>query len=187
MSGMDTFTELFGKVTIGTVAQVIVAGLFLYATYKKVNEYLVGRYKAEKKKNDQLEEALTAVRKYPEYRAQSIEIQKTLEEQIGTLKDGLTAIEARLSQMDEDQKRRKCNELRDRLLQSYRYYTSLEHNPLQSWTRMEYESFSGLFRDYEEMGGNGYMHSDVQPAMNRLNIIEMDDQDGVAHLMHERK
>lgn len=37
---------------------------------------------------------------------------------------------------------------------------------------MEAEAFWGLFRDYEEAGGNGYMHSVVQPAMTELIVRE---------------
>ena len=38
---------------------------------------------------------------------------------------------------------------------------------------MESEAFWELFREYEEAGGNGYMHTEVLPAMQRLNIIEV--------------
>jgi hypothetical protein len=59
------------------------------------------------------------------------------------------------------------------LLQNYRYYTSTIQNPSQSWTRMESEAFWELFREYEETGGDGYMHTEVQPAMERLLIVEV--------------
>ena len=45
--------------------------------------------------------------------------------------------------MEEIQKRQKRNELRDRLLQSYRYYTDKRRNPKQVWNRMEAEAFWG--------------------------------------------
>ena len=37
---------------------------------------------------------------------------------------------------------------------------------------MEAEAFWELFKDYEEDGGNGYIHSVVRPAMNLLRIVE---------------
>ena len=52
------------------------------------------------------------------------------------------------------------------------YYTTEETNPSKSWTQMEAEAFWGLFSDYEEAGGNGYMHSVVQPAMTELTVRE---------------
>jgi chloramphenicol 3-O-phosphotransferase len=63
--------------------------------------------------------------------------------------------------------------LRDRLLQNFRYYTNIETNPSQTWTRMEAEAFWEMFKDYEEAGGNGYMHSNVRPEMERLIVVEV--------------
>lgn len=37
---------------------------------------------------------------------------------------------------------------------------------------MEAEAFWELFRDYEDLGGDGYMHTEVQPAMERLVVTE---------------
>ena len=79
-------------------------------------------------------------------------------------------------QMQEENNRRERNKLRDRLLQSHRYYTNPKLNPNQSWTAMEAEAFWELFRDYEDAGGNGYVHSVVQPAMEQLTVIEIPRQ-----------
>ena len=38
---------------------------------------------------------------------------------------------------------------------------------------MDSEAFWELFREYEEAGGNGYMHTVVQPEMARLTIIDV--------------
>ena len=127
------------------------------------------------------------MRKYPEYRQQSIKIQEKLESEIQELRKAQDEHTCRLLQMEENSQRRERNKLRDRLLQNYRYYTSKEHNPCQEWTRMESETFWECFADYENMNGNGYMHSVVQPEMNLLGIIEMDDASGIAELMHSRK
>ena len=58
------------------------------------------------------------------------------------------------------------------LVQNFRYYTNEQQNPSKSWTRMESEAFWELFREYENAGGNGYMHTDVKPAMERLIVVE---------------
>ena len=42
---------------------------------------------------------------------------------------------------------------------------------------MEAEAFWGLFRDYEEAGGDGYMHTVVQPAMEKLRIRECGEEE----------
>lgn len=175
MTGYDEFMAVFGDITILQVIQITLAGVFLYLFYRKVRDYLVGRYEADKVRDEQLKEALEAVSKYPEYRKQSIAIQEKLESEIQGLRKAQEENTARLSKMEEDAKRRERNKLRDLLLQSYRYYTNLERNPNQTWTSMEAEAFWELFRDYEDAGGNGYVHTVVQPAMNLLKIVGMDD------------
>lgn len=172
MTGLNNFINLFGQVTLSTVVELVLAGCFLYLIYKKVSDFLIKRYEAEKARDQRINEALDAVHKYPEYRAQSIKIQQTLENEIQTIRKTMERYQARLDSVEETNKRRECNKLRDRLLQSYRYYTNEATNPSKSWTQMEAEAFWGVFRDYEEAGGNGYMHSVVQPAMTELTVRE---------------
>ena len=141
MTGLNNFINLFGQVTLSTVVELVLAGVFLYLIYKKVRDFLIERYEAEKARDQRINEALDAVHKYPEYRAQSIKIQQTLENEIQTIRQAMERYQARLDSVEEANKRRECNKLRDRLLQSYRYYTNEETNPSKSWTQMEAEAF----------------------------------------------
>lgn len=174
MKGYNEFLSMFGNITVLQIAEFVIACVFLYFVYKKVRDYLIKKHETEQLKNEQLEEALSAVRKYPEYRQQSIDIQKSLEGEIQGLKQMQEEISVKLVQMEETSKRRERNKLRDRLLQNYRYYTNMETNPSQSWSRMESDAFWELFRDYEDAGGNGYVHTEVLPAMQKLKIVEHD-------------
>lgn len=172
MNGFDEFVKLFGNITILQVIEFILAGVFMFFIYKKVRDYLIKKHDVEKERDAQLKEALTSVRKYPEYRQQSIKIQQLLEGEIQELRKIQEENSARLVKMEEQTRRRERNKLRDRLLQNYRYYTNKETNPSQSWTKMEAEAFWELFRDYEDAGGNGYVHTEVQPAMEHLTVVE---------------
>lgn len=187
MTGFDEFMKVFGGIPLSFVIEVILAIVFLVFVYRKIRDYLIKKHDQEQEKADQLKEALLAVRNYPKYREQSIQIQQHLEEEISELRNGQDEIGKRLIQMEQDEQRRERNKLRDRLTQSHRYYTSKEHNPLQMWTRMEAETFWECFSDYEKANGDGYMHTVVQPQMNMLGIVEMDDADGIANLMQHRK
>lgn len=173
MTGFDEFTKLFGEISVLNVIELLLAGVFLYLIYKKVRDHLIKVHESEKKRDEQLHEALEAVRKYPEYRKQSVQIQRQLESEIQALRKSQEENMKRLVAMEELTKRRERNKLRDRLLQNYRFYTNPETNPNMSWTRMESEAFWELFRDYEEAGGNGYVHTEVLPAMEKLLIIEI--------------
>lgn len=173
MTGFDEFTKLFGEISVLNVIELLLAGVFLYLIYKKVRDHLIKVHESEKKRDEQLHEALEAVRKYPEYRRQSVQIQQKLESEIQALRKSQEENMERLVAMEELTKRRERNKLRDRLLQNYRFYTNPETNPSMSWTRMESEAFWELFRDYEDAGGNGYVHTEVLPAMERLTVIEV--------------
>lgn len=146
----------------------------MYWIYRKFRQYILDRHESEKIRDAKLDEALESVSQYPEYRKQSLQIQEKLESQIQELRVAQESNNDRLAKMEDALNRRERNKLRARLLESYRFYTNVERNPDQSWTRMEAEAFWELFRDYEDAGGNGYMHSEVQPAMERLKIIEME-------------
>lgn len=177
MTGLEEFEKLFGGITVLNLLEFLLAIVFLALVYKKIRDYLVKRYEAAKLKDEQLKTALDAVSQYPKYREQSIKIQRELESKIGELKKSQDENTDRLRKMEEIQKRQKRNELRDRLLQSYRYYTDRGRNPSQSWNRMEAEAFWELFGDYEAADGDGYIHTVVQPAMNLLKIVEMGELD----------
>ena len=116
-----------------------------------------------------------------------LETQKAMQTQLAQLYSAQQANSERLTQLETNINNRERNKLRDRILQSYRYYTSSQHNPLQQWTKMESTAFWSLFDDYEAIGGNGYVHSVVQPAMQSLEVIEMDDVDNISHLTASRK
>lgn len=179
MKGYDEFIKLFGDITIINVIELILATCFLYFIYKIVRDHFIKTHESEKKREEQLQEALEAVRKYPEYRKQSVEIQKKLESDIKGLRESQEELREsqkqtaeRLADMEEITKRREKNKLRDCLLQNYRYYTNPTTNPSGTWTRVESETFWALFQDYEDAGGNGYMHEEVAPAMKMLVIVD---------------
>jgi len=58
---------------------------------------------------------------------------------------------------------------------------------MRAWTEMEHHSFFELVKDYEDLGGNDYVHSDVLPDMNRLRVIPMSDRTTLYELMHSRR
>lgn len=173
MVGFQQFLNLCGNMTVLNMVEIILAGMFLWFVYKKIKEYFIKIHDEEVERNEQIKEALLAVRKYPEYRQQSLDIQQKLEGEIQALRISQEKNEKRLEKMEEDTKMREQNKLRDRLIQNYRYYTNKHTNPSQTWTKMESEAFWALFKDYEESGGNGYMHTEVQPAMNKLLVVDM--------------
>jgi energy-converting hydrogenase A subunit M len=187
LTNFNTFMEVFGDISVGDVALVIAACVFLYTIYKKIQNTIIVNHDKEEERNQKLQQALDAISKYPQYRQQSIDMQKKLQGAIDELSNSISRIEQKQLQIDEEKKKRDLNRLRNSLLQSYHYYTNVEKNPLQSWSEMEKEAFYNLFKDYENLGGNGYMHTTVQPAMDALKVVFMHEEEEVVKLMHSRK
>lgn len=180
MSGMEEFLSIFGNITILQVVQFVLAVVFVILVYRQVKKYFQRKITEQNKRaaideqrDKQLKEALDSVHQYPKYRQQSLEIQEKLQAQIESLNQAQQELNKRMSEMEESADRRERNKLRDLLLQNYRHYINPETNPSHSWTAMEAETFWELFRDYEAAGGNGYIHTEVLPAMQLLTVVEM--------------
>ncbi len=136
-----------------------------------------------------LEVVEEAVSHYPEYRAQSLRIQKELQckdESILAVCEKIEKIGQKLDDRLIELERREKNSLRAKILNEYRLYTDERKNPRQAWTEMEHHSFFKLVEDYESLGGNDYVHSVVLPAMNELDVISMDQLTKIKDLYDSR-
>lgn len=166
MSGAEEFKALFGGITLWQLVELGLAIGFALALYRKVKTYILERHDAEQERDEKLATALDSISKYPEYRAQSLQIQDGLRGEIAELRSTQQQTAQRLQEMEESQRTLERNELRDRLLQSYRYYTGQG-----SWNVMEADAFWELFREYEQRKGDGHMHKVVEPAMAALPVL----------------
>lgn len=180
MAGMDTFLDFFGNYTVNDFVQLIILAGFGIAIYYKLKSYFDNHHEREEKINNILEQ-------YPKWHQQSLDIQKEFNETIIKLEQQQEETAKKLEDMDAGNKHREQNRIRERLLQAYRFYTNTEKNPLQAWSEMEEDSFFRLFKDYEDIGGDGYIHSVVEPAMRALHIIPQHEDEKVSELSKSRK
>ena len=186
MNGLDNFISIFGNVTLTQIVGLVLALVFCWRVYLQVKKFfdnkkdlLIKKHEAEEEKDKQLKMVLEEVNKYPEYREQSRKIQQDFQRQIDNLNgsqeklaEAQTEICDSLKDLREAMEKRERNKLQDRLLQSYRYYTDPVKNPNQTISAMESQAFWALFSDYEDVGGDGYMHTVVMPAMKMLKVVE---------------
>lgn len=173
MTGMDEFISFFGNITLEYIIRLALAIFFLFLCYKEVKKFFKNKYEIEMNKKKKFDDMAEIIKQYKEDKESVMKQQEKLFEDIKELKEKQIENSNKLNDMQEDQKRRERNKLRDRLLQSYRYYTNIETNPKQVITKMESEAFWDLFRDYEDAGGDGYMHTVVQPRMNLLKVVDV--------------
>jgi hypothetical protein len=134
-----------------------------------------------------------AVNALPGYRAQNLSIQAQLQSTdkeilslCNTIKDSVKENQDVLNyRLDRLEKREKSS-YRAKILDEHRLFTDERKNPLRAWSEMEHHAFFELVKDYEDLGGNDYVHSTVLPDMNRLEVIRMDDKTRLAELMSSR-
>jgi hypothetical protein len=138
-----------------------------------------------------LESAINAL---PSYRAQSLQIQSQLQDTdrklldvCNDIKNGVIDNQRVLNERLDRLEKREKNSLRQKILQEHRIFTDDHMNPMKAWTEMEHHSFFELVHDYESLGGNDYVHSEVLPAMNKLRVIPMSDRNTLYELMNSRK
>lgn len=194
MDGIQEFLKLFGGFTIKGVVELFLALGFLLIVYKKIKKFLDEQYEhqAKEKEKDKariqkLEDITVKIETFSTKQDNILTQQKEIKEKI---EDIVTKQNAQQKQLDEirnsiDEKERK--KLNDRLLQSYNYYNNPNKNPMKAWTSIESSAFWGLFSEYEKTGGNGFMHSTIQPAMKMLRIIDINDSEEIANLMQSRR
>lgn len=145
------------------------------------------------KMEERLAKVEEAVGHYPEYRAQSLQIQTQLKqtdnhilEVCDSIKSAVIANGERIDKRLGDLERREKNALRAKILDEYRFYTDERKNPLKAWSEMEHHSFFKLVEDYESLGGNDYVHGTIVPAMNELDVVSMSDSDKLKELYQSR-
>lgn len=184
---MEYLINLVGNYSIGWGITIIAALVFLVLCYRKVESYFSDKAIHEKEKNEQFKKVMDQVNMYPSWHQQSIEIQQQFNKSIAELKEGMDQHQKQLEKIEEDIISRERSKLRDRLLQSHRYFTSSEKNPLHAWSEMEADAFWSMFKEYENAKGNGHMHTVVQPEMRALEVIPMHEDAKIAELMGSRK
>lgn len=191
---MDEFLQIFGGISLSTVVTFIVAIAFLVTIGVKAYKIIVTNHDSIQEKETALEKLQKDVKEIKENPTvtkkewkELKDKQDSLETVLNEILEAQKVIVAKQDAFEAESRSHNLNKLRNQLLQSYRYYTSEERNPMAAWSEMEKEAFDKLFKDYEDLGGNGFMHTIVESAMASLEVIDMGSQDRITELMKSRK
>lgn len=176
MTGKDEFISIFGQFTVADLVQFILALIFIISFLMFCYRLTVKKHDEAVEKEKMLNESHDAAENLPEYRQQSKEIQQKLNDKIDALTVKIDKVSDEVADMKNTMRKRDLNKTRDRLIRAYNYYINPQLNPSHSWTEMEADAFWKIFGDYEEDGGDGFMHSDVEPAMRSLTVIKMGEK-----------
>ena len=190
---MDAFLEIFGTVPTAATVTALIALFFIFRIYKKYNKLVIDNYKKEEEKENKIQKLLEQIEMYPVWRQQSIDKQQQIDQRFEEFTKSISELKSiqqdntkKLEEIEINNAKREQNKIRSKLLQWYSYYTG-HSNPMHAWTEMEADAFWRLFKDYDDTGGDGYIHTEVQPAMNLLIVIPMSEKDQITELMKSRK
>lgn len=189
--GFFTVLLIFCLVVLGIIFAVKTfkeaSGLFGKSHRQLMDEEFTKRIDNLEKRADTLE---ASAKKFNDDRvhdrAQSHEIQDKWMDIVHDINDKQDKIIERVDALAEQNRKYQLADIRETLLQAYRYYTSESTNEMHAWTEIEAASFWEQYDTYKDNGGNGYMESEVKPEMEKLRIVHLDDYDGMAELMASR-
>ena len=145
MGSFFNLSDRSGVTLSPTLLLILLFAYLLYKTYPVINKF-----------NNKLDEI--------EQLKSGYEVIKANLNALTAKIDGIDSKMQDLQKSSDESEKAKAQQL---LVGMYHKYV-----PLGKWTRLESDTFWRIFRDYERRGGNGYMHSVIQPAMESLEITE---------------
>lgn len=98
---------------------------------------------------------------------QSIRHDKIIKEDLKVVSDKVDAIANTLDSMEKKNNTTEMKKLKEKLVAYYNKYKDIGE-----WSYVEKEVFWDLFEDYEARGGDGFIHSTVEPVMRGLKVID---------------
>ena len=105
--------------------------------------------------------------KHKELVRQDLGYVKAIKQDINNLTKSVNDITQTLSDMRTKENETKLKELKSSLV---RYYN--KYKVIGEWSKLESEAFWDLFSEYEERGGDGYVHSIIEPVMRELREVD---------------
>lgn len=98
---------------------------------------------------------------------QSIRHDELIKDDLSKLSETVDNIALTLNDMKEKDNITEVKKLKEKLVAYYNKYKDSD-----GWTKVEKEVFWDLFDDYESRGGDGFIHSIVEPVMRGLKEID---------------
>lgn len=92
---------------------------------------------------------------------------KIIKQDLSKLSDTVNGIVITLEKMQHKNNESELRRLKDSLV---RYYN--KYKDIGKWSKLEKDAFWDLFDDYEQRGGDGFIHSIVEPVMRELTEID---------------
>lgn len=92
---------------------------------------------------------------------------KMIKNDLAKLSITVDSIVNTLAEMQRKDNESELKRLKDSLVRYYNKYKNIGE-----WSKLEKDAFWDLFDDYEQRGGDGFVHSIIEPVMRELREIE---------------
>lgn len=138
---MPDFVDVFGQITVGQIVVVGSAVVFLIKIYGYAKKYLINKYKADQEFNQRIDKVIDQAKHYPEWREQSLRIQKELTDAISDLGNSQAENKQQLKDLTAEIQRNEATACRYRIL---RFNDELLHSQ-----RHSQEHFNQILNDIE--------------------------------------
>lgn len=170
---MEAITEIFRQDFPSFIAGFFIILSSVIAVYEIIGKFsaIIGRPVkwVREKENDHavllqtVEKVDVLQRRHEESVRQSIRHDEMIKEDLSSLTDTVNGIASTLTDMQNKENETKLKELKGSLVRYYHKYKDTGE-----WSQLEKDAFWDLFGDYEARGGDGYVHSIIEPKMREL-------------------
>lgn len=98
---------------------------------------------------------------------QSMKHDKAIKDDLGKVSDKMDSLSHQITAMQHKMDETEMAKLKDTLISYYKKYKDIGE-----WSQLESDAFWDLFKRYEAHGGNGFMHTVVEPIMREIIIVD---------------
>lgn len=105
--------------------------------------------------------------KHEEDVKQSVHHDKLIKEDLQIVSNKMDALSQQITDMQDKIDETEMAKLKDSIVSYYRKYKDIGE-----WSQLESDAFWDLFKRYEVHGGNGFIHSVVEPVMREIKIVD---------------
>lgn len=174
MGDIQNFFGIDFKTFISTCFVVMAGIISMYVIIGKFSE-MIGKpvkWVRQRKEDHELlvktvQNLDTLQKKEIEDTKQSIKHDEAIRKNLAKLSETVDRIDVTLSDMKEKDNITEVKKLKEKLVGYYNKYKNSD-----GWTSVEKDVFWDLFEEYENRGGDGYIHSIVEPVMRELRVID---------------
>ena len=166
--GLDWVALIFGIFIVmsGVIAMFTIIGKFSEIIGKPV-KWVRNKQKDHELIIENAKAIQELSKRHEEDTKQSIRHDEIIRNDLKQVSETVNEIAIKLNDMEKRDNETKIKELKDTLINYYNKY-----RVIGEWSKLEKDAFWELFEDYESRGGDGYIHSVVEPVMRELKDID---------------